>query len=260
MNIKNIVSIYFSPNGSTEKLVRKVSQAIGDYHIEKINLNTVESRRKKRKFKSNELVVFGMPVYADRLPSIAKDIFENIKGDNTPCVIIASYGNRDYGDALLELKDNLVKRGFKMLSGAAMVGEHCLNTNVASNRPDGKDEANIKAYGEKISEKLSSIRDIDHITDINVRGKFPYHPLKAQHTPQGDDKCIQCGICEKNCPVDAINENDYRITDTNKCIFCGRCIQVCPTNARDVRDKSFLEFMKKLETIAGERKEIEKFF
>ncbi len=54
------------------------------------------------------------------------------------------------------------------------------------------------------------------------------------------DKCIGCGKCAKNCPVDAIVKTDYvapghklpsYAIDTSKCIKCGACIAGCKFNA-----------------------------
>ncbi len=47
------------------------------------------------------------------------------------------------------------------------------------------------------------------------------------------EKCIKCGICAKNCPVECIRgskENPYEIIQ-EKCIKCGNCKTVCPTKA-----------------------------
>ena len=54
------------------------------------------------------------------------------------------------------------------------------------------------------------------------------------------DKCIGCGKCAKNCPVDTIIKTDYvapghklpsYTIDTSKCIKCGACIAGCKFGA-----------------------------
>ncbi len=51
--------------------------------------------------------------------------------------------------------------------------------------------------------------------------------------PEADkDLCNDCGTCAGQCPVQAIDPENLRVTDGSKCIACCRCINVCPQKAR----------------------------
>ena len=46
------------------------------------------------------------------------------------------------------------------------------------------------------------------------------------------DECISCGVCEPECPVDAISEGaDKYLIDEDICIDCAACANVCPVDA-----------------------------
>ena len=71
---------------------------------------------------------------------------------------------------------------------------------------------------------------IAHIRDK----KCPAKECKALRAIEIDpEKCRGCGICKKNCPVDAITgevKQPHKI-DEDICIKCGTCISKCPFKA-----------------------------
>ena len=47
-----------------------------------------------------------------------------------------------------------------------------------------------------------------------------------------DENCIVCGVCEGECPEEAIVLGEARFQiDPDKCSDCGSCTNVCPVGA-----------------------------
>ena len=47
-----------------------------------------------------------------------------------------------------------------------------------------------------------------------------------------NDKCISCGACAPECPVDCIASGDpIFVIDADVCIDCGACVPACPVDA-----------------------------
>lgn len=43
------------------------------------------------------------------------------------------------------------------------------------------------------------------------------------------EHCINCGVCQKNCPTGAIISGSLNLTiDRSKCVNCGSCLNYCP--------------------------------
>lgn len=45
------------------------------------------------------------------------------------------------------------------------------------------------------------------------------------------DKCLHCGACAANCPVQAIKEKDGKFEIGEECVECGACAANCPAGA-----------------------------
>jgi MauM/NapG family ferredoxin protein len=43
--------------------------------------------------------------------------------------------------------------------------------------------------------------------------------------------CIDCGLCQQRCPMQAIDANDPRRTAGSECMVCQRCVRLCPVQA-----------------------------
>ena len=73
-------------------------------------------------------------------------------------------------------------------------------------------------YEKHIIEKVCDAKECKDLLKYNIK----------------EDYCRKCGICQRNCPVNAIEgvigKEPFKI-DTNKCIKCGVCMSKCPFGA-----------------------------
>lgn len=214
---------------------------------------------------NTSLIVFGAPVYSGRVPKVAAECFRQLSVSGIPAVPVVVYGNREYEDALLELKDICIRCGGVPVAAGAFIGEHSFSTPpapIAPGRPDENDLTLAVEFGQKIGRLMESIEQDKPDATVSVPGNYPYKkPTVAIGVPFIDvsDDCTACGICVAVCPVDAINEEQGYCTLDDVCIHCCACIKACPESARIMKDGLFKEFAAKLNQTCGVRKEPETF-
>lgn len=260
MNHNKINLIYFSATHTSEKIARYIAKGLAISNQEVIDITFPV---KKDFSLGQELTIIAMPVYSGRIPVVARERLQRIKAGNTPAILAVIYGNRDYDDALIELRDESVKLGFIPVAGGAFIGEHSYSTEqypVAVNRPDAYDLSEAENFGKEIIERLKAVEDIQKLSLLNVKGNIPYIAVKGTEpsTPETiDHLCTQCGHCIDICPVETIRLlEDKIVSDPEDCIRCCACVKECPTGARSFNTP----FSKILHTNFSARRSIEIFY
>lgn len=228
MNVNKLNLYYFSATGTTARVVTRMGEAVGSAEKEVCDL--LKTDPGERFIPNDELLICGMPVYSGRMPALARERMMRVKGDRTPALITCVYGNRDFDDALIELKDLLERNGFRVIKASAFIGEHSIFNAVGRGRPDASDLELAASFAREGAELAF---DPEYKQIAQIRGNFPYRPVKSiPLTPKTSRKCHKCGKCVRECPVGAIDAADPRQTDKEKCIRCAHCISVCPRGAK----------------------------
>lgn len=219
----------FSPTGGTEKAADALSSA---WDCEKETVNLLEANKDYSiwEMKEDDVCMVAVPSFGGRVPAVAVERLSQVKGNHARAVLVAVYGNREYEDTLLELKEVLETAGFRCVAAVAVIAEHSIMRQYASGRPNRQDLEELASFGRQIKEKL----------DQNTGGEMPAlpgnHPYRKYSgvplRPKADKNCNQCGLCSRECPVHAIPSDHPSQTNEDVCISCMRCIKVCPNHAR----------------------------
>jgi len=270
---RKVWGMYFSGTETTKRTVTHIGKVLSDkfnVDFEEYNFTFKKVRALEKKFNENDIVVFGVPVIAGRVPNVLLKYLDTIIGNGALVVPIVLYGNRNYDDALIELRDILKKDGFNPIAAGAFIGEHSFSKILGKNRPDEKDLALATKFADDIFNKISS-SEFDCEKLIEVSGT-PY-PYRYYYTPRDskgvpvdirkvkpltNDKCINCGLCASICPMESINPDN--VTEVNGiCIKCCACVKECPVGAKYYDDDNYLYHQHELEEQFIRRAEPELF-
>lgn len=202
------------------------------------------------------VAIFSVPVYGGKVPPLALERMADVRGNDTPAILLVTYGNRDFEGALTQLADFVKERGFLPIAAGAYIGEHSYSNAcypIATNRPDVADRANAILFGERIVGKIISVDnnkhigiDLSHMPVLSTpfwdklrfvwfvlgyRRKQKKNPIKI--IPTTDlTLCTSCDTCLDVCPNDAIDSSVGYVTDSSRCIRCCACVKKCPVDAR----------------------------
>lgn len=244
----NAIGAYFSPSGGT----KRACELVGGLFDAKEYVDLGGRERAQRHFSKDELLVLALPVYAGQMPAVP-GLLDGLKGENTPCVILATYGNRHYDDTLAQVKRILGEQGFRCAGAATVITPHIFAPSLGMGRPDGEDETVLARFAQAVKDKLAQ----EGWTEAAVPGNPSPAAKKAVPVPKDRDwdTCLGCAICAKACPTGAMDLKTLLWAD-DKCISCMACVSACPTGALGF---SAAQLAEKLTANFTDRREIETF-
>ena len=220
--------IFFSATGRT----RAVCDLVASAWEEKTDLIDLSAHdwSAPAPFAPEDVCLVTVPAYGGRVPKPAAERLAQLEGNGASAILVATFGNRAIDDTLRELEVILTTRGFGCRAAMEVVTSHSIVPQVAADRPDEADRAQLADFVRQIREGLSNGTLPQVVTVPGSIPDKPGHSLPVH--PKGDHHCTKCGLCASRCPVGAIPAAAPDTTDKTKCITCMRCVALCPAHAR----------------------------
>lgn len=259
MKMNELKLVYFSPTGTTRKVVMEVARNI-DLKSVSFDLTIHKEKKPSLQFKKDDFVLFAIPVYSGRVPKTFLEYFDVLKGDGTPAALVATYGCREYEDSLLELKTEVESRGFKVIGAATFPTEHSIVRSIGLSRPNKADMKVISDFGIQLNRRLKQEDSFENV-DLPLSGNTPYRKYsKTPLYPKVDvNRCTECGTCAKSCPAAAISSKDPKKTNNKSCISCLKCVRGCKQKARYTSNLKMKFATKKLTKVCQNDKKADIF-
>lgn len=208
---------YFSGSGHSFAVAKKISQ--------QLKCEITEIGGKNEKISTGETSIIVFPVYCQNIPNPVKLFLQ--KNTSKYIVLIATYGKISYGNVLYEAE--------KLVRGEVIAGAYIPMGHTFLNGDYSFDTSVLSPITERI--KSPQRADIPKTPKNPLSNIFPAFRSRIGVEIIKNKHCNNCGICEINCPVQAIKDSKIN----TKCIRCLRCVTNCPQYALQYKNRLILK-------------------
>jgi ferredoxin len=247
--------VFFSGTGNTEYVARAIKDGFVNKNIACDSYEISKNTGFEDKY---DFYVFGGPIYVDVFPAFYTEwVKEHItKGKGRKCIVFSTQASKMACGPTAFSKE-LKKIGFEV------VIEDCIFM------PNNYYVVMLKKFSEqRVSEILRRSEErAEVIVDKFLKNEALFNTAKgreiwakplykmfnqwakkwAKKSLTVDmGKCNQCGLCQKQCPVNNIKVNKDSVMFFDKCISCQRCLHKCPVNAFLYKNKVIEQYQVKI--------------
>ncbi len=250
----DVLIIFFSQTGGTEKIAKTIQQSIINSG-NKCEIVKIKSANTKN-LKNFDLIGIGTPTFFYRELFNVRTFIQNMnKMDGKHCFIFCTHGSI-IGNTFYYMNEELNKKGFEVIgtfdSYSASSIQFYPKVMHTIDHPDEIELREAEEFGKNICEISLKVQkgDVNLIPKFELISKTWWARQSKQLTLKvlkqispkftiNVDKCTKCLTYQENCPVDAIDVEKAEIQKEG-CISCWYCEKACPEGAIEA-DWSFIK-------------------
>lgn len=227
---------YFSATGNTKYVAERISKEIGEKVVS--IAECFENNKFSFEIKDKEAIGFITPTYFWGLPSIVREFLDKVELKNlgeSYVFHIATFGTTT-GQISNMMKNYLEQKGvilnttfsIKMVDTWTPVFD-LTDKNKISRINEGV-EHQIDNICKEIKNKSVGDYSKNKVLKFAVNIYYPLYEKKRKTSNfTVEESCIGCKICEKKCPVKAIEIQDGKpVWVKDECTLCLGCLHRCP--------------------------------
>ena len=247
---KKAMVFWYSQTGNTERAGRLIAETLKKQGLE---VEASEYRDIDPASVANfDMIVAGSPVYYYDVPANFKKWLRALPGiGGIPCAAYVTFGGtggnqHNTACTLLELLADKggVPAGMETFGNMPTFAITWSYGNVDQvlkykHLPNEKSYDKMRDFASLVLKRVGEGKPFEIDKEVDLRDLIKNTPsiwstkLFISHHTIDADKCIECGICTKKCPVDAIDLSKHHV-DTDRCIACLGCVNNCPVQAVDM--------------------------
>ena len=233
---------YFSATGNSRHVANRLAQSLNEPVISVLDVLG------KPVFVEDRMILV-YPNYCGGVPSVIREFLQKNTfqiSKDAKLILIITYGNNTGASSRIATKYFMKNTG--RIFGAMYSVKMPDNWTPVFDLTNAEEVAEINRKADEeidgIIRKIKMGVDGDHVGD--KLGKFMevvypgfYKTLSKTSHLHVEDTCIGCGLCAKNCPVNAIEMKDGKPAWVKQnCAMCLGCLHRCPKFAIQYDDKT----------------------
>lgn len=229
--------LYFTGTGNSEYIAKRIAELTGDSLI---SMNERIKANDASEINADCRLVFVVPTYAWRIPKIVEEWIAKTRFQGAGNAYFVMDCGTSIGNAKKYIKQLCKRKSFQYMGVSCIV----MPENYIA-MYDAPEESAWRKIIENANPVISKIVEmiheekvfpdvqsniIDYLNSSIVNTVFYSFIVKADKFT-ADDKCIGCGVCMKECPLNNIHLKGNKPVWGKECTHCMACICKCPMGA-----------------------------